>query len=159
MDVIDVPTRELAGMAAPYNPRQISDHDLEALRRSLRFFGTVEPSVVNRRSGHIVGGHQRVKAAQAEGIATLPACYVDLDDPSEKQLNLALNRIHGEWDEDMLERLLAELKAGGADLALTGFTDDEIAALLVDQEVLQDGLTDPNAIPELPDEPATSAGI
>src|SRR5437867_3943028 len=158
MDVIDVPTRELAGMVAPYNPRTISDHDLEALRRSLRFFGTVEPIVVNRRSGHIVGGHQRVKAAQAEGIETLPVYYVDLDDPSEKQLNLALNRIHGEWDERMLEELLAELKAGGADLELTGFTDDEIAALLVDQEVLQEGLTDPDAIPEPPDEPATQRG-
>src|SRR3989454_9342588 len=133
MDVTDVAVTELASMAAPYNPRTISDHDLGALRRSLRFFGTVEPIVVNRRSGRIVGGHQRVKAAQAERIDTLPVFYVDLDDPSEKQLNLALNRIHGEWNEEMLEELLAELKAGGADLELTGFTDDEIAALLVDQ--------------------------
>src|SRR2546426_1839589 len=133
MDVTDIAVTEVAEMAAPYNPRKISDHDLEALRRSLRFFGTVEPIVVNKRSGRIVGGHQRVKAAQAEGIDSLPVYYVDLDDPSEKQLNLALNRIHGEWDEEMLEELLAELKAGGADLELTGFTDDEIAALLVDQ--------------------------
>src|SRR2546426_12250921 len=116
MDVTEVAPSELSGMAAPYTPRTISDHDLEALRRSLRFFGTVEPIVVNRRSGRIVGGHQRVKAAIEEGLETLPVFYVDLDDPSEKQLNLALNRIHGEWDEDMLERLLPELKAGGADL-------------------------------------------
>src|SRR5437867_7200856 len=131
MDVTEVAISELSKMAAPYNPRTISDHDLEALRRSLRFFGTVEPIVVNKRSRHIVGGHQRVKAAQAEGIENLPVYYVDLDDPSEKQLNLALNRIHGEWDEEMLERLLAELKVGGADLELTGFSDEEISALLV----------------------------
>ena len=56
-------------MGADYNPRKISDHDLGALRWSLRFFGIIEPIVVNRRSGRIVGGHQRVKAAQAEGIA------------------------------------------------------------------------------------------
>src|SRR2546428_14123583 len=113
MEVTDISTSELSKMAAPYNPRTISDHDLEALRRSLRFFGTVEPIVVNRRSGRIVGGHQRVKAAQAEGFEKLPVCYVDLDDPSEKQLNLALDRIHGEWGEDMPERLLAGVKDGG----------------------------------------------
>ena len=93
-----VETATLASMAAPWNPRRIAEHDLDALRRSLRFFGTVEPIVVNRRSGHIVGGHQRVKAAEAEGMPSLPVVYVDLDDPSEKQLNLALNRIRGEWD-------------------------------------------------------------
>src|SRR5213593_3874005 len=126
MDVTDVAVTELASMAAPYNPRKISDHDLEALRRSLRFFGTVEPIVVNRRSGRIVGGHQRVKAAQAEGIVTLPVYYVDLDDPSEKQLNLALNRIHGEWDEAKLEVLLSELESLAADMDVTGFSDEEI---------------------------------
>ncbi len=79
MKIKHLKTQELAGMAAPYNPRRMSEHDLEALRRSLRFFGTVEPIVVNRRSGHIVGGHQRVKAAQAEGIDTLPVVHVDLE--------------------------------------------------------------------------------
>src|SRR5438093_543504 len=129
MDITNVETAALSRMASPYNPRRISDHDLEALRRSLKFFGTVEPVIVNRRSGHIVGGHQRVKAALEEDIEELPVVYVDLDDPSEKQLNLALNKIGGEWDSEKLEVLLAELKAGGADLELTGFTDDEIAAL------------------------------
>src|SRR5436309_13207250 len=155
MQIENLKTADLADMAAPYNPRTISDHDLEALRRSLRFFGTVEPIVVNKRSRHIVGGHQRVKAAQAEGIENLPVYYVDLDDPSEKQLNLALNRIHGEWDEEMLERLLAELKVGGADLELTGFSDAELDRLLAGiEEITKDGLTDPDAIPEPPDEPA-----
>ena len=84
METVDVLTRELATMAAPYNPRTIEDHDLEALRRSLRYFGTVEPIVVNKRSERIVGGHQRVKAALAEEIESLPVVYVDLDDPSEK---------------------------------------------------------------------------
>ncbi len=158
METIDVPTRELATMAAPYNPRTITDHDLEALRRSLRFFGTVEPVVVNKRSGRIVGGHQRVKAAQAEGIEELPVVYVDLDDPSEKQLNLALNRIHGEWDIEKLEDLLKELEGAGADLDLTGFTEVEIDDLLRGEDEPIDGLTDPDAIPEPPDEPATQAG-
>src|SRR3990172_7687318 len=159
METVDVPTRDLAEMAAPYNPRTISEHDLEALRRSLRFFGTVEPIVVNRQSDRIVGGHKRVKAAQAEGIQTLPVVYVDLDDPSEKQLNLALNRISGEFDVEKLAELLKELEAQGADLDLTGFTTVEIDELLRGGvDVPAEGLTDPDSIPEPPDEPKTHAG-
>src|SRR5262249_6276463 len=158
MEVIDVLVSELSGMAAPYNPRRISDHDLEALRRSLRFFGTVEPVVVNRRSGRIVGGHQRVRAAEPEGLPSLPVVYVDLDDPSEKQLNIALNRISGEWDPEKLEAVLAELEAGGADMTLTGFTAEELEQLIHGGETPADGLTDPDAIPEPPDEPQTRLG-
>ncbi len=114
---------DLLGMASPYNPRKISPHDLTALRRSLREFGAVEPVVVNRRSGRIVGGHQRVKAAAAESIESLPVVYVDLDEPREKQLNLALNRIAGEFDRDSLAAILKDLKGLDEDLGLTGFTD------------------------------------
>jgi hypothetical protein len=89
MQIEHLKTEALAAMAAPYNPRRMSEEDLAALRRSLTFFGVVEPVVVNRRTGRIVGGHQRVKAAEAEGIETLPVVHVDLDEPSEKQLNLA----------------------------------------------------------------------
>jgi DNA modification methylase len=145
-------------MAWVGNPRRISDHDLDRLRRSLKFFGVVEPVLVNSRSNRIVGGHQRVKAAEAEGLATLPVVYVDLDDPSEKQLNIALNRISGEWDEDKLAAVLADLKAAGADLELTGFTDVELETFLRGADVPQDGLTDPDDVPEPPDDPITQAG-
>jgi DNA modification methylase len=158
MEVTEVRTDELMRKAAPYNPRTIADHDLEALRRSLRFFGTVEPIVVNRRSDRIVGGHQRVRAAEAEGIATLPCVFVDLDEPSERQLNLALNRIHGEWDLEKLEDVLRELQTMGADLDLTGFTEVEIGELLKGSDEPIDGLTDPDAIPEPPDDPKTQPG-
>ena len=66
MKVRMVPVAELVPMAAAYNPRRIEDSELEALGRSLEHFGAVQPIVVNRRTGHIVGGHQRVKAAEAE---------------------------------------------------------------------------------------------
>ena len=158
MEIEHLKTEDLASMAAPYNPRRISEHDLEALRRSLRFFGTVEPVVVNRRSGRIVGGHQRVVAAQAEAIETLPVVYVDLDDPSERQLNLALNRIRGEFDPGKLAAVLADLQTAGADLGLSGFTDAEIAAMVSGLDQPQDGLTDPDAVPDPPDEPATRPG-
>jgi hypothetical protein len=134
----ELPISELLGMGAPYNPRVISPHDLESLRRSIRFFGFVEPVVVNRRTSHIVGGHQRVQAAAEEGYTVLPVAFVDLDDPSERQLNLALNRISGEWDDSKLRELLAGLSTDGADLALTGFADDELGRILAAGSVSDD---------------------
>lgn len=62
-------TSALLAMGAPYNPRKMPAREMAALRRSMRTWGAVQPVVVNRRSSHIVGGHQRVQAAAAEGIA------------------------------------------------------------------------------------------
>lgn len=120
-------------------------------------FGVVEPIVVNERTGHIVGGHQRVKAAEAEQIGELPVVRVDLDETAEKQLNLALNRISGDWDETMLASLLSEIESGDADLELTGFDSTEIERLLASVDDLG-GMTDPDDAPALPDEPQTQPG-
>lgn len=125
-----VNTAELAAMAAPYNPRKMAPRELEALRASLRAFGVVQPIVVNRNGPRIVGGHQRVQAAMAEGLEALPVVWVDLDPSQERQLNLALNRIAGEWDEAALAGVLEELRAAGASLDLTGFGGREIDRLL-----------------------------
>jgi len=118
-------------MGAAYNPRKIEPAELERLQRSLRYFGAVEPVVVNQRTNRIVGGHQRIKAAHAEGLKDFPVVWVDIDEPSEKQLNLALNRISGTWDDAKLRELLHDLDADGADFGLTGFDDEELSALLV----------------------------
>jgi ParB-like chromosome segregation protein Spo0J len=125
-----VSVAELETMAAQYNPRRISDEELTALRRSLRRFGFVEPIVANRRSCLIVGGHQRLAAARAEGLEQVPVVWVDLDRPGELQLNLALNRIGGEWDEEKLSEILGDLSRDNEDLDLTGFRSDELARLL-----------------------------
>ena len=158
MELTEVSTAELRRMAAPYNPRTISDHDLVALGRSMTTFGIVEPVVVNKRTGRIVGGHQRVKAAEAQGIEQLPVVHVDLDEAAEKQLNLALNRISGEFDLEKLTDVLRELEIAGVDLDLTGFTATEIDDLIRGMETPEDGLTDPDLTPEPPDEPATQPG-
>ena len=150
-----LPVSRLVGMAAPYNPRRIEPDQLAALRSSLRTFGAVEPVVVNRRSGRIVGGHQRVKAAEAEGIAALPVVWVDLDDVGEKQLNLALNRISGEWDEPALAALLEEL--GSAALNLTGFDGSEIEELIARMRREALGV-DPDDVPEPPKVAVTKPG-
>ncbi len=107
---------KLIGMASPYNPRNIDESELAALKLSLQTYGVVEPIVVNRKTKRIVGGHQRVRAAHDLGRKTLPVVWVTLTEAEEKKLNLALNRIQGVWDETRLGQLLAELKSAGEDL-------------------------------------------
>jgi ParB-like chromosome segregation protein Spo0J len=111
--------------AAAYNPRHMPDEELQALARSMAEFGVVDPIIANK-DGTVIGGHQRLKAAQVAGIETLPVVYVDLAKDKEKALNLALNRIGGEWDEAKLRTLLEELAASDLDLELTGFSVEEL---------------------------------
>lgn len=120
---------------APYNPRTIDPSAAKALRKSLKANGLVETLVWNRRSGNLVGGHQRIEqidALEGRDDYDLTMSIVDLDERDEKNLNLALNNraMQGDWDEDAL----AELLAGSTkdDQAATGFTDIELDYLLND---------------------------
>lgn len=122
---------------APYNPRKIDDMEMMKLRRSIETFGFVEPVVVNKDMT-IIGGHQRVKAAQAMGMTEVPCVMVDLPKDKEKALNLALNKISGEWDEAKLVELLKQLDDAGR--VLSGFDEREIEkALRVAIEGQEDG--------------------
>lgn len=114
---------------ADWNPRKISHAELEKLRTSLESFGVPVPIVWNERSGTTVGGHQRVKALLLNGVAETDVIVVNLDEVREKQLNLALNRISGDWDDDLLREVFKCLQSDGAEISLTGFDDDEIADL------------------------------
>lgn len=131
MKIREISVSDLERMAAPYNPRAIDAHDLDALARSMREFGVVEPIVANERTGHVVGGHQRIKAARRADIAVLPVVIVDLDLSREKALNLALNRISGTWEENLLRDVLRSIEED--DLPLSGFTDEEIAKMIADE--------------------------
>ena len=104
---------------APYNPRRIDKAAKKALGKSLERFGVVQDVVVNRRTGHIVGGHQRVEALRDAGETEVPVVWVDLNDSDEKALNVVLNSdaVSGEYDEDKLRALLEELPAIGDDFA------------------------------------------
>ncbi len=114
----------------PANPRRISDAELEALMRSIQQFGLVDPVIARRDDGTVIGGHQRLVAARKLGLKSVPVIFVDLPLEQARLLNLALNKISGSWDEELLARLLADLSAGAADLTLTGFSDDEVKKLL-----------------------------
>jgi len=119
---------------APYNPRvnlKPGDVEYEKLKKSIVEFGYVEPLVWNKGTGTLVSGHQRLKILQAQGIQEVEVSVVDLTIEKEKALNLALNKIRGEWDENKLAALLEELKASAdVDIMLSGFDVPEISEIL-----------------------------
>ena len=115
----------------PANPRRISDTELEALVRSIREFGLVDPIIARREDKTVIGGHQRLLAARRLGLETVPVIYVDLSPGQAKLLNLALNKISGDWDQELLARLLSDMQeAPDVDISLSGFDEDEVAKLL-----------------------------
>ena len=118
--------------AAEYNPRKdlkAGDPEFEKLRRSIEQFGYVEPAIWNKRTGRVVGGHQRIKVLKHLGHTEADCVVVDLDEAQEKALNIALNKISGEWDATLLTALLKDLEQSGFDLSLTGFDATETADL------------------------------
>ena len=118
---------------AAYNPRKDlkpGDREYEKLKRSIAEFGYVEPVVWNRQTGNVVGGHQRLKVLVDMGRTEIDCVVVDLDLRREKALNVALNKIQGDWDEEKLASLMAEFDATDFDVSLTGFEAGEVDALL-----------------------------
>jgi DNA modification methylase len=120
----------------PANPRRISEDELDALERSLRQFGFVQPVLARREDRTVIGGHQRLVAARRLGLATVPVTWLDVTVEQARLLGLALNKISGTWDEQLLARLLADLEAvPDVDLTLSGFGEDEVRDLLRSLEV------------------------
>lgn len=117
-----------------YNPRlalKSGDPDYEKLRASIHTFGYVEPLVWNERTGTLVSGHQRLSVLIEDGVTEVEVSVVDLPLEKEKALNLALNKIRGDWDEDKLADLLEELsKVPDIDMNITGFSAPEISEIL-----------------------------
>jgi len=143
---------------AQYNPRKIDDKELAKLKRSISEFGYVEPIVWNQRTGFVVGGNQRLKALRELEIEEVDVVVVDLDDAKEKALNVALNKISGEWDFIKLKDILTDIDTGDFDIELTGFDLDEIADLITfDKEPEEDDFDADAAIEEI-EEPKTKRG-
>lgn len=115
---------------APYNPRTISDDARKRLKDNLERVGLIEPIIWNRRSGHIVGGHQRLKALDALEESPdylVPCAVVDLDETTEKAQNVFLNNgeAQGGWDLDLLADVLKDVQ----DVSLAGFDHGDLYQL------------------------------
>ncbi len=136
---------------AAYNPRKDlkpGDAEYEALKRSVERWDIVQPLVWNKRSGNLVGGHQRLKVLKARGDTDVDVSVVDLDDQDEAALNIALNKIGGDWDIKGLADVLSELDGNGFDVTLTGFDFNELESLLVDKDDDEAPLPEPPANPD-----------
>lgn len=128
-------------LPADYNPRKDlkpGDTEYEKLKRSIEQFGYVEPVIWNKTTGRVVGGHQRLKVLLDMGITEVECVVVEMDEEKEKALNIALNKISGEWDKDKLALLISDLQGTDFDVSLTGFEPAEIDALFKD--TLKDGV-------------------
>ena len=140
---------------APWNPRTISDERFKNLCRSIE----ADPGLLDlrpilaRKDGTIYGGNMRYRAVQHLGWQDVPADLSDVSDRLAKERALRDNGSWGEWTDD-LSALLAELKAGDADLDVLGFPEDDLDRLLAEPKVLNED--DADLTP--PEEPITKPG-
>ena len=119
---------------AKYNPRIMTAEQLSSLAESIERGGMLEPIIVNKRGMTIIGGHQRYKILTTEFEADETMCViVDVDKTTEKQLNLALNKISGFWDEEKVSDLIYELKQ--EQTSAIGFTEEETNQYLMQREL------------------------
>ncbi|MEL6896086.1 MAG: DNA modification methylase [Planctomycetota bacterium] len=143
----------------PYekNPR-INDDAVAAVVQSINEFGFRQPIVVDP-DGVIIVGHTRWKAAKQLNLAEVPVhIATDLEPEAVKAYRIADNRTgeNAKWDYDLLPIEVGELQQVGFDCELLGFNSDELAKLL--DPGVNEGLCDPEEVPEPPDEPVTQPG-
>ena len=142
-----------------HNPRD-NDGAVEAVARSIREYGFRQPIVVDAE-GVIVVGHTRWKAAKALGLKEVPVhVATDMSPEQIKAYRIADNKVAdlAEWDYDLLPIELSELQGMDVDLDLLGFSSEELEKMLGAEVHGTEGLTDPDAIPEPPDEAVTQPG-
>lgn len=129
-DVREVPVAELREWER--NPRRITDSRFEALKASMKS----DPAMLSARpvialpDGRVVAGNMRLRAAAELGWETIPTVYADLDETRAATWALRDNNPYGEWDDEPLVELLRELEAAGADVLLTGFSNDDLDRLI-----------------------------
>jgi DNA modification methylase len=147
---------------ADYNPRKDlkpGDKEYEKIKRSIEEFGYIDPIICNKDMT-VVGGHQRLKVLKDLGHTEVECVVVDVDKTREKALNIALNKISGEWDFEALKDLLQEIDTGEIDMELTGFDMSEIENLMSqfhDGDVKEDDFDADKALEEIV-EPITRRG-
>jgi hypothetical protein len=149
------PTAELVPYAS--NSRTHSEQQVAQIAASIREFGWTNPILIDER-GTIIAGHGRLLAAQRLGEVSVPCITIEgLSDAQRRALIISDNQLalNAGWNAELLSSELAGLLEDNFDLSLLGFSEDELAGLLVDKT---EGLTDPDDVPDAPAEPVTKLG-
>ena len=140
------------------NSRTHSADQVAQIAASIKEFGFTNPVLIDADGG-IIAGHGRVMAARKLKLKEVPCIRLGhLTDAQKRAYVIADNKLalNAGWDDEMLKLELGDLKELNFDLSLTGFSTDEINALLTPDVV--EGLTDEDAVPEVPEEPVTRLG-
>ena len=166
----------------PQNPRKISKEQLENLKKSLDAFGDLSGFVFNRRTNQLIGAHQRAEVSPKDSQVYIDRKFdeptktgtvaegwieidgerhkyreVDIDEQREKAMNIAANKHGGEFDMPKLTEWLLELDSHNVDLSVVGFTAEELEDIMA-PTYGNEGLTDADAVPEVPKEAKTKRG-
>ena len=139
------------------NSRTHSEEQVGQVAASIREFGFTNPILVDGDNG-IIAGHGRLMAARKLGLESVPSIRLThLSEAQKRAYVIADNKLalNAGWDEELLSLELGELQAIDFDLSLIGFSEDELELLLVEEV---EGLTDEDAVPELPETPTTVEG-
>lgn len=156
MEIIKKPIDSLIPYAK--NARVHDEAQIAQIAGSIKEFGFNNPVLIDKDNG-IIAGHGRVMAARKLGLTEVPTILLDhLNETQRKAYILADNRIaiNSTWDNEMLSLELMDIK-DDVSLAMLGFSVDELDALLNPTQ-LTDGLTDEDAVPDVPEEPKTKLG-
>ncbi len=160
MDKLEIKYIKL-GKLKPFkgNPRKIEPAEMKKLRRSLKDFGFVDPVIARRGDNMVIGGHQRLEAARLEKwTKDIPVVFLDdIDDNRAALLNIALNKVQGEFDWPKLGDLFASMDDGTIDLEMSGFSLGEIGDLMSGLDNASGGITE-DEVPDPPAEPISKTG-
>jgi len=138
---------------AEYNPRKQlkpGDKEFEKIKNSISEFGYVDPVIVNKDLT-VIGGHQRITVLKTLGYTEIDCVVIDIDKTKEKALNVALNKISGEWNKELLADLIVDLQSLEYDISFTGFEPPEIEQLFNDvhsKEIKEDDFDVEEALKE-----------
>ena len=143
----------------PYarNSRTHSDAQVAQIAASIREFGFTNPVLVDGANG-VIAGHGRILAARKLGMDTVPVIELaHLSEAQKRAYVIADNKLalNAGWDDEMLRLEISDLTDVGFDVSLLGFSDEELA--LMDPEQVE-GLTDEDAVPDVPETPVTVPG-
>jgi len=118
---------------APYNPRydlKPGEREYDELRASIMKNGLLQPIVWNKRTGNIIGGHQRYKVLKELGITSCICAVVDKSPEDEMAANFALNKAQGRFENQLLAKMFEQMEQDAIDYQAIGYNEEEISHIM-----------------------------